>query len=244
MMFFNNTTKIIQTKDFGSITVSKNRRSKHISMRVKPGGGVFVTTPPHVSMSYVEKVLESKSEWIKQKLEKAKKLEKDITVFDLNTKFQTRNHRLVINPHDKDTIITKVSDGLIKIKYPVEMDIADKKVQKAIRDGIDKALRIEAQEYIPHRVKGLANKFDLKYKDVTVKNIKTRWGSCSSCNNLNFNIQIMMLPFELIDYVILHELAHTIEKNHSHKFWSLLDQLVGDSKNLNRDLKKYRIGLF
>ena len=243
-MFSRNTTKIIETKDFGKITVLKNRRSKHISMRIKPGEGVFITTPPHVSMAYVEKVLESKSEWIKQKLEKASKLEKNIIIFDLNTKFQTRNHRLVINPHDKDTTVVRVSDGLIKVKYPVNVGISDKNIQKSIREGIDKALRIEAQEYIPHRVKGLANKFGLKYSDVTVKNIKTRWGSCSSCNNLNFNIKLMMLPAELIDYVIMHELAHTIEKNHSHKFWSLLDELIGNSKKLNSDLKKYRIGLF
>ncbi|MCX6111744.1 MAG: SprT family zinc-dependent metalloprotease [Proteobacteria bacterium] len=243
-MFFHNTTKTIETNNLGRITIRKNRRSKHISIRVKPHEGISITTPTNVSMSYVEKLIESKSEWIKQKLEKINKLEKSKTIFDLNTKFQTRNHRLVINLHDKETTIVRVSNGLIMVKYPCNRIISDKDIQRAIREGIDKALRIEAQEYIPHRVKGLAGRFDLKYKDVTVKNIKTRWGSCSSKNNLNFNIHLMMLPVDLIDYVIVHELAHTVEKNHSHRFWSLLDSLVGDSKKLNRDLKKYRIGIF
>ena len=243
-MFFRNTPKIIETKDLGRITVRRNKRSKHISMRVKPGGEVFVTAPTHVSMSYIEKMIETKSEWIKQKLEKVSAIEKSITVFDLDTKFQTRSHRLLIDTHDKDAVTVRVSDGLIRIKCPCTRVISDKDIQKTIRDGIDKALRIEAQEYIPHRVKGLANKFNLKYRDVTVKKARTRWGSCSSRNNLNFNIHLMMLPEELIDYVIMHELAHTIEKNHSHKFWSLLDGFIGDSKKLNNALKNYRIGIF
>ena len=74
-----------------------------------------------------------------------------------------------------------------------------------------------------------------------VKNIKTRWGSCSSLNNINLNLHLMRLPDHLIDYVILHELAHTKEKNHGKSFWNLVDSLVMDLKEMKKELKTYSI---
>ncbi|MEI6080027.1 MAG: SprT family zinc-dependent metalloprotease [bacterium] len=236
--------KIIKTKDFGDVPVTKNRRSKHIMLQIHPKKGLCVVAPRFTSMLEVESVIEKRAEWIKQKLEKVKELESKITIFDINTNFQTRHHRLVIMPHDSESVLVKVSDGIIRIKYPSARELRDSDIQKAVREGIHKALRIEAKDYIPHRVKGLAERFKLKYSDITVKDIRTRWGSCSNKNNLNFNIHIMRLPDHLIDYIIMHELAHTIERNHSRKFWSLLDTFVGHSKKIDKELKAYRIGIW
>jgi predicted metal-dependent hydrolase len=236
--------KTITTKEFGEVALTRNKRSRYISLQVKPLEGLCVVAPRSASISEVESVIRRKSDWIKTTLTKIKDIEDKRTIFDLNTKFQTRQHRLIITPHNDDKVTTRVSDGLIKVKCPESRDIKDVEVQKAIREGIGKALKIEAKEYIPHRVRGLANKFGLKYRDIATKNIRTRWGSCSSNNNLNFNIHLMRLPETLIDYVIMHELAHTVEKNHSKKFWSLLDSFVGDSKKLDKDLKGHRIGLW
>ena len=74
-----------------------------------------------------------------------------------------------------------------------------------------------------------------------IKNAKTRWGSCSSINNINLNLHLMRLSDELIDYVILHELVHTKIKNHQKEFWDLLNIVSGDAKGLDRELKKYYI---
>jgi predicted metal-dependent hydrolase len=237
-------TKIITTKEFGKIAITRNRRSRYISIQIKPLEGLCVVAPRFASIGQVESVISKKSDWIRKKLEKMRAIEEKRTIFSIDTKFQTRHHRLVLMPHSSDRTITRVFDGIIKIKYPESGDIQNMDIQKSIREGIDKALKIEAREYIPHRVRGLANKFDLKYVGVTVKNIRTRWGSCSSKNNLNFNINLMRLPDHLIDYVIMHELAHTVEKNHGRNFWSLLDHFTGDSKKLDKDLKGYRIGLW
>ena len=237
-------TKTINTKEFGEIAVTRNKRSRYISLQIKPLEGLCVVVPKFASISEIESVIRRKSDWIKTKLIKIKDIEDKRTIFDMNTKFQTRQHRLIIMPHSEDKTVIRVYDGVIKVKCPESKDIKDSHIQKTIREGIDKALKIEAKEYIPHRVRGLANKFNLKYQDVTIKNIRTRWGSCSSKNNLNFNIHVMRLPEHLIDYVIMHELAHTVEKNHKRSFWSLLDGFVGDSKKLDKDLKGYRIGLW
>jgi hypothetical protein len=73
-----------------------------------------------------------------------------------------------------------------------------------------------------------------------VKNQKTRWGSCSEKNNINLNANLVLLPDELIDYAILHELVHTRVKKHSKRFWDELDKLVGNAKKLDQKLKKHR----
>jgi len=101
--------------------------------------------------------------------------------------------------------------------------------------------RKEAQNYLPQRVKELSQEYSFEYKQIKIKNLKRRWGSCSSKNNLNFNLHLMRLPRELIDYVILHELVHTVEKNHGKKFWDLLEKVLPKALFLDKKLKKYKI---
>ena len=86
----------------------------------------------------------------------------------------------------------------------------------------------------------LAEKYGLSFADLRVKNLKTRWGSCSSVNNINLNIHLMRLPEHLIDYVILHELAHTIHKNHGKGFWQTLDKFSGNARLLAKEMRQYR----
>ncbi len=104
---------------------------------------------------------------------------------------------------------------------------------------------MEAKAYLPNRVEKLAKTFGLVYKKVKINNAKTRWGSCSSENNINLSLQLMRLPDYLIDYVILHELAHKKVKNHSTQFWNFLDYLTDNkAKNLDKELKSFYLQVF
>ena len=88
----------------------------------------------------------------------------------------------------------------------------------------------------------MAKIHNFKYNKVSIRNQKTKWGSCSAKNNISLNINLVRLPGQLRDYVILHELVHTRIKNHSKKFWSELDKAVGGSaKELAKKLRKYRL---
>ncbi len=102
-------------------------------------------------------------------------------------------------------------------------------------------LKQQALGYLPRRTLLLAEKHGFSFRRVSVRKSRTRWGSCSSVNNINLSIYLMRLPLHLIDYVILHELVHTIHKNHSPAFWSMLDGLTGNAKELAKEIRRYRI---
>ena len=97
----------------------------------------------------------------------------------------------------------------------------------------------EAAKLLTERLDELSKAHGYPYNKVFVRNQKTRWGSCSTKNNISLNLQLARLPAELMDYVLLHELVHTRIKNHGQAFWDQLNGLVGDAKQLDRRLNEY-----
>ena len=172
------------------------------------------------------------------------KTEEGFTVFNTDTKFQTRTHHLEIKVSDNNTLRSVVRNNKITVSIPKSSDIESVKVQIEIRKAIERAWRKEAKEYLPIRVKVLAAKHKFEYKNVFIKNAKTRWGSCSFENNINLNLHLMRLPDHLVDYVILHELVHTKVKNHGKDFWKLLDIVSGSARELDREVKEYRLQIY
>lgn len=100
-----------------------------------------------------------------------------------------------------------------------------------------------ARQELIQRLDELAGKYGFTYNRVFIRNQRTRWGSCSAKNNINLNIKLVLLPDELIDYVILHELVHTNIKNHSRKFWDGLSKYVINPKQKASQLRKNGLGL-
>ena len=128
-------------------------------------------------------------------------------------------------------------------KHLAKMKEVELQRKKIIEDTkpIDRA---SAKKKLICRLDDLAEKHGFIYNRAFIKNQKSRWGSCSSKNNINLNMKLVNLPDGLMDYVILHELVHIKVKNHSPKFWTELDKLVGDSKAKDKELRKYAVGLF
>ena len=238
------TEKIIQFDGVGDILLRHSGRARHLSISVRPFAGVRVSIPIGMSYNSAIRLVTEKKLWIKQHLDKMKEFEKQQTLFDENSGYCTKHHKLHLSKADRKNISVRISKGKINVIYPTELKSDSKEIQTAIRKGIERALKSEAKQYLPEKVNKLAEKFEFTYNKLTLKNIKSRWGSCSRKNNINLSIHLMRLPDHLIDYVILHELAHTVHHNHSKRFWAFLDKITDGAKSLDKELRKYRIAIY
>ena len=101
--------------------------------------------------------------------------------------------------------------------------------------------RLQAHELILAKIEKFNQYYKLSYNRICIKDQKTRWGSCSTNRNLNFNFKILFLPDHLIDYIVVHELCHLEEMNHSSDFWNLVGERVDNYREARRELKEIRI---
>lgn len=104
------------------------------------------------------------------------------------------------------------------------------------REGIERAKQI-----LPARIQYYAKIMGVTYGRITLREQKTRWGSCSSEGNLNFNWKLALMPDEILDYVVVHELAHRMEMNHSDKFWKIVENVLPDYRERRKWLKECRL---
>lgn len=242
--FLSMAEKVIHFDSIGHILFRHSSRARYLSISVKPFTGVRVSIPVGMSYNSAIRIATEKKIWIKKHLDRMKELEKLQTIFYENSDFRTKHHKLEIQKADKKNISVRISKGKISVVYPTQLNSDSKEVQSAVRNGIELALKVEAEQYIPEKIKELAVNFKFDYNKLTLKNIKSRWGSCSRKNNINLSIHLMRLPEHLINYVILHELVHTVHHNHSKLFWNLLNDVTGNAKFLDKELQNFRISIY
>ncbi len=237
--------KRIYIKEIGEVLLKKSNRRKNFGISIKAFEGVCVTFPAAYDFKAAETVALNKKDWILKQLPKIKELENNYTLFDEKTTFKTKKHSLRIVKQHGSKLSIEIKNNLIHVFYPDYLSIQEKSIQEFIRKGIEEALRVEAREYLPERVEKLSRKYGFAYKQLYIKNTKSCWGSCSGVNNINLSLYLMRLPYHLIDYVILHELCHTLEKNHSKNFWRLLDKTTaGKAKKFDKELGNYSTKIF
>lgn len=233
--------KEIFIEGLGKVTLKRSSRSRYMRLMVNLKDGIVAVIPEGVPEKFILRFLNEKKSWLKKSLSKQENLRSQFTLFTHDCIYQTRSHRLYLQTHESKTVKSRVGNHKIIIWYPEHADVTDERIQKVIRRAVIEAWRIEAKDILPERVRELAAKHNLNYAKLTVKNAKTRWGSCSSENNINLNLQLMRLPEEMIDYVILHELCHTVHRHHQKSFWHALEQILPEARKLDKALNKYHL---
>ena len=133
---------------------------------------------------------------------------------------------------EKEAWIHKHIEQIRKQRAEYEANKIDKLTDDDIKELTQKALKV-----IPERVKYYAEFIGVNYGRITIRRQKTRWGSCSSKGNLNFNCLLMLAPPEVIDYVVVHELCHRKEMNHSKNFWNEVEKILPNYKSQVKWLK-------
>ncbi|HOZ29687.1 MAG TPA: SprT family zinc-dependent metalloprotease [Bacteroidales bacterium] len=234
--------KIIIVPDIGKVIITKKTNASRVKLRVHPEKGVLITIPYYAKFKEGEDFLYKNLKWLHEMLNKLSEKKND-SLFKPGTVFVTNNLKLQFITHNKSAIAAKLEFGFINIYYnPEYSNFEDERVQKFIKRFILLCLKNEGQKYLPNRLDALSKKSGLKYRSVKIGTAGTRLGSCNSRNDIMLSARLMLLPENLIDYIILHELCHIVHKNHGDKFHSLLNQLTdGHSDELNKRLKKSRI---
>lgn len=229
---------IITDEILGEIRLVSNSRARRIIVR-KKDGYLQLTHPSSVSLSYIHKTIEEMRPRLQQLLNKSD----NSHLFTPQTEFHTSTFKLNIIENALTTnCYTSLKDGVLSISFPVGTDFRHGEVQQFIRKSIEKALRYEASRILPDKVKKLAEKYGFTYSTLKINKSRGRWGSCSSRKSINLSLYCMLLPEYLIDFVILHELCHTIEMNHGEHFWDILDKVAeGKSKQYTQELKHFKI---
>jgi len=235
------TTKYINIEQVGQVSFIINERSRRIRLSVKSDGEIVVSMPPSSLYRDAIRFVESKTEWI---VKQQSRIRAGLTLFAPESCFKTRFHKLAITKGNTDKVYNRIGNGVIQIFIPERVNHEQPKIQEFIKNTLIDVMRWEAKIYLPKRLKELADKHGFKYQNVSIKNASTRWGSCSSVNNINLNLHLMRVPEHLIDYVLLHELAHTVVKNHGEKFWLLLEQCYPNARKADKEMNKYRTQTF
>lgn len=230
-------------KDVGEVEFIRKRGNRNIRIVIKPFSKVTVSFPWHTSISSAEIFFQEKMEWVIKTRQKMQKVEDSRYVFGKGEPFRTRFRDLNILPLNTDKLYANINLFSIDVFYPEGTDIENDSLQYFIKKTVEIVLKDEAEMYLPERVKYLSEKFSFRYNNLTIKKSKRLWGCCYINNNIFLNYYLMRLPEHLSDFVILHELVHTIYKNHGPAYKQKLDSITGGYKKLEKELKTYSISI-
>lgn len=176
--------------------------------------------------------------------------------FEVKESVRARSARITVHP-DGRVVVTKpkrVSEAQIQKFVESHRDWIERRQKSFLRRGAPVALPMprrnsKAYKELRARARALARErleyfntfYNFSYTTISIRDQKTRWGSCSKAGSLSFNLRIALLPSELTDYVVVHELCHTKEHNHSEKFWAQVERTLPNWKLLRKKLHTYSL---
>ncbi len=225
--------KTVQVLDIGDVVISKRRGAKNIRLSVTSTGKVRVSLPLWVPYSAGVIFARQRAAWIQKQQKTHQKVE-----FKHGMAIGKRHRLIFIRDGARKQITAKVSASKVKVTSPLAL--TDEKTQKRVEAACEKALALETRELILPRLKSLADKNSFSYKTVEVKKLRSRWGSCTNKKMITVSIYLVQLPWDFIDYVLLHELVHTEHMNHSQEFWRRFSEVMPAARSLQKGMRLYR----
>ena len=139
-----------------------------------------------------------------------------------------------------ERVSTRIAGSKVHITHPPSYDATGPVVQLAAHKASIRALRKEAEMVLPLRLATLSAQTGLGYKNMSIKQLKSRWGSCSSDKEITLNLFLMQRPWHLIDYVLVHELVHTKVMQHGAPFWAEMERHLSGARSLRKQMGAYQ----
>ncbi len=202
-------------------------KRKTLSLTINENAELIIRAPKRLSIEKIQDFINEKENWINRKKRLIENQIKDVT--------SNHNKLLYLGNLFPMNIEQNASKELF---FTGEEFIANSIEPDSLSLSIKKWYKNKFKEIALPRVAYFANKHNLMVNQVRIKNQKTMWGSCSSKNNINLNYLLLMAPMGVIDYVIVHELVHTIHRNHSTDFWDSVESIMPEFQEHKRWLKK------
>lgn len=225
-------------------TVRESGRAKHVSIKISVEGEVELVIPPRFDRSQLAKIIQKRRDWILKTRQRLLKEQKDVAPQWTAQRPDTVELRWN-SPYAQDqpetwqvsyetgtgpTICIPTPGKLLKVRGNIDYLPNCQQVLK-------KWLSHKARRDLVPWLRQLSFEIDLPFKQVSIRGQKTRWASCSSRKDISLNYKLLFLPTELVEYVFVHELCHTIHMNHSKKFWGLVGEKMAGYEQWRDDLK-------
>ena len=205
-------------------------KRKSIALIVEPDGRLVVRAPMRISDADIKHLVKQKERWIREK----QKQVKDKSTQSKQKVYMDGEEFLYLGKSYQLKIVADLNPALVLSR---KFYLSRRVLPKA-GSVFTEWYREQARAVISERVKLYAARHGFKYRKIRVTSARTRWGSCSSMGNLNFTWRLVMAPPEVIDYVVVHELAHLRVNNHSKEFWKQVERIMPDYKQRLKWLKE------
>ena len=215
------------------VVIKRLKASRSLRLRVFEDGRVVLTAPLRASQRLIDDFLSEHQTWLAEKLAVSANKQQALTAERDRLFFRGQDYefRLAVSSSKKPGV--ELFGSQIIVTAPSEE-------HTVVRPILEKWYRAQATKRFTERVPLLADLVGRDVTRVTIRDQRTRWGSCSSRNTISLNWRLIMAPDSVSDYVIYHELAHLTHMNHSNRFWALVEQYVPDYKAAEVWLKKHQ----
>lgn len=223
--------KIIDVPDIGSVSFQKRRGARSIRLKVGLNGKVVVTQPFFLPYRTAVSFVQKHTDWIVE--------EQQNRQVQLHDGLLVGRTHIVRFEYDPAAVPAKVRVGAARITVKHKLPSNDEAVQTVAQRGAIRALKQQAEHFLPKRLADVAAAEGYEYAGCSLKQMTGRWGSCDQNKHITLNVFLMELPTELIDYVILHELAHTRALHHGPDFWKEFEAHLPDAKARRKQMKLY-----
>lgn len=228
-------SKEIELPDVGRIKLVKSKQNRNLRLSVT-ATGVRVSMPQWMPYSAGKAYALKNSTWIQHHVAKIPS-KRTIMPGDRIGRLHTVEF-VIVDPSQKPQV--RVSNSRLLVQHHAKEPIFSTAVQTRATRGSQKVLKKEADLVLPQRLDTLAKTHGFTYQSVQTKQLKRRWGSCDNKRQIVLNYYLMELPWDCIDYVLLHELTHTIHLNHSPEFWAHMHTIFPRVDDVRKQLRDYQ----